>query len=165
MRISVSFVLRLGGADSLAPLEKAMVYKDGERAMHRDGGYYVFITPMKSGERITVSASGFLPTELHWDGGFSAAVYLSREGVQPRELTLLSAGKYDKGAQEITAVCPGGTLPAMLEGCTLKYGKHVAAIVGWNRAAGIIKLPPLEEKITQGQSLTVIAPTPASDNK
>lgn len=165
MRISVSFVLRLGGADSLAPLEKAMVYKDGERAMHRDGGYYVFITPMKPWERITVSAPGFLPEELRWDGGFSAAAYLCREGVPPRELTLLSAGKYDKGAQEIAAVCPGGTLPAMLEGCTLKYGKHAAVISGWDRSAGVIKLPPLEEKITQGQSLTVIAPTPAADNK
>lgn len=159
MRISVSFVLRVGGAESFSPLEKAVVTKDGERAMHRDGGYYVFITPMREGERISVSMQGYAPRELCWDGGKSAAVYLRSNNIPPTELTLLAAEQANKGAESITVVSPAGQLPAMLEGCTLRCGKHSAAITGWDRASGVVSVPPFGGKISQGQSVTVTAGT------
>ena len=157
MRITVSFVLRAAGADSFAPLEKAVVLKNGERAMHRDGGYYVFITPMREGEVISVNAPGYQPTELRWNGESSDAAYLMSTRVPPQEIMLMAAGKYPKGAEELSVVCPGGTLPLMAEGCTLRYGKHSAVVSGWNRASGVVILPPTVENIAQGQSLTLTA--------
>ncbi|MGN0596245.1 MAG: hypothetical protein ACI4J1_02815 [Ruminiclostridium sp.] len=159
MRITVSFVLRVGGSDSFAPVEKAVVLKEGERAMHRDGGYYVFVSPMKMEEKITVSAYGYQPFDFIWNGESSAAVYLESKNIPPREITLLFAAKYAKGAENLSVVSPVGTLPQMLEGCTIRYGKHSSVISQWNRAEGTITLPPISESIAQGQSLTVSAKT------
>lgn len=155
MKLSLSFVLRLGGADTLEPIENARLKKNGETASHRDGGYYVFSSPMREGERITAEAPGYSPSELCWNGGKSGALYLHRAGLPPREITLLSAGKYDRGAEEIAAVYSGGAPPIMLEGCTLRYGGSASDVTGWDRTSGVIRITPAAEDISQGQSILV----------
>lgn len=162
MKLSLSFVLRLGGADTLEPVENAEVKKNGETASHRDGGYYVFSSPMREGERISAEAPGYSTSELCWNGGKSGALYLHRVGLPPREATLLSAGKYEKGAEEIAAVCSGGALPIMLEGCALRYGSSVSGVTGWDRTSGVIRITPAAEDISQGQALIA---SPAGDEK
>ncbi len=159
MKISVSFVLRIGSADTLAPLENAFVSRNGERAMHRGGGYYVFITPMKAGDIILVEAPGYPRREYVTSGEASAVMYLGKYG-PPRETALMSARKYDAGAERIAVVCPDGDPPAMLEGCTLRYGKSSDEIAGWDRTSGVLTIPPAKEKISQGQTITV---TPRSE--
>ncbi len=162
MKLSLSFVLRLGGADTLEPVENARVKKNGETAAHRDGGYYVFFSPMREGERISAEAPGYSPSELCWDGGKSGTMYLHRDGLQLREVTLLSAGKYDRGAEEIAVVCSGGVLPIMLEGCALRYGGSGSNVTGWDRVSGIMRITPAAEDISQGQPILA---APAGDEK
>ncbi len=157
MKIRLSFVLRLGSADTLAPLEKAIVSKSGERAMHRDGGYYVFVTPMKAAERISVEAPGYSKTEFVTSGESSAVMYLDKYGLS-HDTALMSAKKNDKGAEKISVVCPAGELPAMLEGCMLRYGESSSDIVSWDRTSGVMTITPAKENISQGQTLTVTPP-------
>jgi len=164
MKIRLSFVLRLGSADTLVPLENAIVSKSGERAMHRAGGYYVFITPMRDAERISVEAPGYPRKEYVPNGKDSAVIYLSKYDFTT-DTALMSAKKYDKGAEKIVVVCPNGTLPAMLEGCTLCYGKSSADIVGWDRTLGVLTISPAKENISQGQTLTVTPPSEKTSRK
>ena len=61
MRFCAYYVLRAAGAQSFAPLEKARVVCGELTASHRDGGFYVFLSPLPPGAEITVSCPGYSP--------------------------------------------------------------------------------------------------------
>lgn len=157
MRFHAYYVLRAAGAQSFAPLEKAHATCGGLTASHRDGGFYVFLSPLPPGAEITVSCPGYSTAVVKAGDSGRRNVYLRQNGAAPVRLAFITAITAETGADELIAA-PAGTAPQVLDGCTLDYGFGRVKIQHYDRAASVMKLEqPLKKAVPRGMTLTVFA--------
>lgn len=156
MRISAQYIVRVASARTFAPLEKAQVRCGALSSMHKDGGFYVFLSPV--GGKITVSCPGFGGTVTECAPAGRSTVYLAEKDAEPLSLTALCADNYAAGSREIRAVFTDGFVPQVLDGCTADTGKEKLVILSYDRASGVITAAqPLGGKLAKGSRLVITA--------
>lgn len=157
MRFCAYYVLRAAGAQSFAPLEKARVVCGELTASHRDGGFYVFLSPLPPGAEITVSCPGYSTAVVKVGASGKGNAYLRQNGAPPARLDFIAAIPAETGASELTAA-PAGNAPQVLDGCTLDYGFGWTKIQHYDRITSVMKLEqPLRQAVPRGTALTVFA--------
>lgn len=156
MRFQAHYVVRVASAQSFAPLEHAAVSCGGIKAMHKDGGFYVFLEPLPVEGTITVSCPGYSASQQKCRTSGRGVVYLSRNGAPRTELRLMAALPAATGEQKLTVVFTDSVQPQILDGCTLDHGFGRTRIAGFDRAASVITLEePLTRPLPHGMQLTV----------
>lgn len=158
MRFQAYYAVRAACAQSFAPLEHVRVCCGSIAAAHRDGGFYVFLQPLPPGAEITAECPGYAPAAVAVLPSGRGNVYLRREGVPQKQLTLLAGKPVPTGEREIAAVFTDNVQPQVLEGCTLDYGFGRSRIAGFDRISSVITLEePLKKPLPHGMQLTIMA--------
>lgn len=155
MKFSLTLKVRVADRNFL-PLEKAKVICNNKTAMHKDGGYYIFTSPVSQGDLVKISCVGYNDVERVYNSN-EINVYLERkDGIYSAEMSLLCAEEAKKGSTEIKAISVGAIKPVVLASCVLKNGKSSIEIADYNSINGIITLnKPLSKAISQGEMLSV----------
>ncbi len=159
MKICAEFVVRVAGSDTLSPLEKASVVSEGgEEALHKDGGYYVFVRPIRKGSAVRISAVGYEPCQTLFSGQRLAVVYAKSSTNPPRSVSFFAAAPAKKGERTVAAAFVGEDPPQIADGCVMRHGGNEYAVAGYDAASGIITADrPLSADIRQGDELKLSA--------
>ncbi len=158
MRLRAEFVVRIAGSDNFAPVEKALVvsYDNRESAVHKDGGYYVFVHPLSKGARVSIKASGYEPEEIEFNGERFVTMYLKNKINPPQSIKFFAAAPSKKGDSHIKAAFLEGFIPAVLEGCRIKRAESQYIIKSYDRlSAEIITDKPLIKDMRRGDSAEI----------
>lgn len=155
MKIIVTNIIRLADSGTFSPVERALVTAAGVRAMHRDGGYYVFVSSPPDGADVEISCAGYQPASVKPCG--SCTVYLTP--LTPTETAVqLFVSEYDADSRSLTVMSAGGELPAVLEQSVAELSGQSVRIVGYDRCTGVLTLEKaLKKKPAKGQTLTITA--------
>ena len=151
-------VIRAASAETFLPLDSVIaISQGGQRAMHKDGGYYVFLKPLAENEIISLSCQGFQSCEIpHTASRMTAFLHPISEN--RTELSLLAAESAKKGETVIAAAFTEGYVPQVLDGSRLIYGNAEAIIESFDAATQKITLTaPLKKAVAQGASLKITA--------
>ena len=155
MKITVTSIIRIANSETFAPLETAVVSSAGARAMHRDGGYYVFVTPFAANGSIDISCDGYAPISIV--ASEKRTVYLKPLHTAAAT-TQLYVSEYNAENRSIAIISAGGDLPFVLEESFAAISDERVRIVGYDRSKGVLTLEKaFKKKPSKGQSIIVSA--------
>ncbi len=158
MRFQLELVIRIAGSDTFMPIEKAQAvsYENRESAVHKDGGYYVFVRPLSEGAVISINAAGYEPEEIKFNGERMITIYLKSRINPPQSVKFFAAALTKKGELKIKAAFVDGSVPAVLEGCCVKRGGSQYIIKSYDRlSAEIVVDKPLIRDIHRGDAMEI----------
>ncbi len=159
MHIRAEFVLRLAGADNFSPIENAKVMSEtGEEAMHKYGGFYVFLRPLRVGSAVFAAAPGYEPETARYMGDTLLVLYLKSIAAPSKTVTFFAGALTKKGDSRIKAAFVSGNAPKVLNGCNIKCGDSEYIIAAYDSVSGVITTDkPLIRDIRRGDKITLIA--------
>jgi hypothetical protein len=126
MKITVTSIIRIADSETFAPVETAVVSSAGVRAMHRDGGYYVFVNPFAANSSIDISCDGYAPISIV--ASEKRTVYLKPLHTAAAT-TQLYVSEYNADNRSIAIISADGELPFVLE----ESLSHIFDIIHRNR--------------------------------
>ncbi len=155
MKITVTSIIRIANSETFAPVETAVVSSAGVRAMHRDGGYYVFVTPFAANSSIDISCDGYSPISI-------VACEKRTAYLKPLHTvtvaTQLYVSEYDADNRALAIISADGDLPFVLEESFAAISDERVRIVGYDRGKGVLTLEKaFKKKPSKGQSIIVSA--------
>ncbi len=159
MHIRAEFVLRLAGADDFSPIENAKVTSQtGEEAMHKYGGFYVFLRPLRESEAVFADAPGYEPETTRYLGNTNIVLYLKSKSVPPQTIAFYAGAPAKKGDSKIKVSFAAGNAPEVLNGCRIKCGDNEYGIAAYDVVNSVITTDePLMEDIRRGDKIMLFA--------